>query len=252
MYPRDTPTVKVPNYVWTEVLAQDICTHWVGAPANTFTVELLSDTEFLLFEGPQSRPGITWENAIAYFRVLHDIPDWGGTEVAVVANQRTMKQSQIDVANTREYHRDYILGRFAAVEGKVQSLALENAKTLTPQGRGRATLGEPTGIWHRRWLGGLALEPTLHTLRPATPEDYHSAQEPSEFEYESEGLEGSGTDSTGYSSTTTATSNHDTDHTHKCQHCDQQEGRKTNAKKLKDRRSGQYYHSSWNLPKRGP
>ena len=55
--------VKVPDYVWTEVIAQDICTHWVGAPANTFTVELLSHTEFLLFEGPQSRPGITWENA---------------------------------------------------------------------------------------------------------------------------------------------------------------------------------------------
>ena len=129
--------VKVPDYVWTEVIAQDICTHWVGAPANTFTVELLSDTEFLLFEGPRSRPGITWENAIAYIRVLHDIPDWGCTEVAVVASQCTMKQSQIDLANTREYHRDYILPKFAAVEGKAQSLALENTKTLTPQGRGQ-------------------------------------------------------------------------------------------------------------------
>ena len=34
------------------------------------------------------------------------------------------------------------------------------------------------------------MEPTLNAVRPATPEDYHSAREPSEFEYESEGSEG--------------------------------------------------------------
>ena len=94
---------KVPNYVWTEVIAQDICTYWVGAPANTFTIELLSDTEFLLFEGPQSGPGVTWENAITYIWILHDICDWGGKEVTVVAGQCTMKQSRIDLAKMREY-----------------------------------------------------------------------------------------------------------------------------------------------------
>ena len=241
---------KVPNYVWTEVLAQDICTHRVGTPANTFTIELLSDTEFLLFEGPQSGPGITWENAIAYIWILHDIHDWGGTEVTVVACQCTMKQSLIDLANTREYHRTRILRRLAAVEGKAQSLALKNAKTPTPQGRGQGYTRRADQYLAQRVARGPVLEPTLHTLRPATLEDYHSAREPSEFEYESEGSEGSGINSTGYSSTTTATSHHDTDHTqhsntknrdHKCQkqkHHDWHEGRKTNAKKLKDWRSG--------------
>ena len=74
--------------------------------------------EFLLFEGPQSRPGITWENVIKYIRVLHDIHNWGGTEVTVVAGQHTIRQSQIDLANTREYRWARILGRLAAVEGK--------------------------------------------------------------------------------------------------------------------------------------
>ena len=92
---------KVPDYVWTEAIARDICVYRVGAPANAFTVELLCDTEFLLFEGPQSGPGITWENAIKYIRVLHEIRDWGGTEVTVVAGQHTMRQSRIDLANTR-------------------------------------------------------------------------------------------------------------------------------------------------------
>ena len=94
-------------------------------------------------------------------------------------------------------------------------------------------------------------EPTLHALRLASPEDYHSTQEPSEAEYGSEESEGSGMDSMGYSSTTTATSHHDTDHTQcsntknwdrkrwKQKHHDWWEGRKTNAKKQRDQRSGQ-------------
>ena len=51
---------KVPDYVWTEVIARDICMYRIGAPSGTFIVELLSDTEFLLFQGPRSGPGIAW------------------------------------------------------------------------------------------------------------------------------------------------------------------------------------------------
>ena len=53
---------KVTDYVWTEVIAQDIRTYWIGAPSGTFVVELLSDTEFLLFQGPR----IAWEDTIRY------------------------------------------------------------------------------------------------------------------------------------------------------------------------------------------
>ena len=204
---------KVPDYVWTEAIAWDICTHQVGAPANAFTIELLCDMEFLLFEGPRSGLGITWENTITYIRILHDICDWGSTEVTVVAGQHTMKQSRIDLANTREYHRAHILGRLAAMEGKAWTLALKNAKTPTPQGRGHSYTRRADQYLAQKVAGGPALEPSLHLLRPATPEEYHSAQEPSEFEYGSEGSEGSGTNSTGYSSTTTVMSHHDTDHT---------------------------------------
>ena len=240
---------KVPDYVWTEAIARDICVYGIGAPANTFTVELLCDTEFLLFEGPQSGPGITWENAIKYIWVLHEIRDSGSMEVTVVAGQHTMRQSWIDLANTREYRWALILGRLAAIEGKARTLALENARTLTPMGRGRAHTRRADRYLVQKVAGGPALEPSLHPLRPATPEDYHSAREPSEFEDGSEESEGSGTDSTGYSSTTTTMSHRDTDHTqqsdtknrdHRCQkqkHQDWRASQKTNAKKLKDRQS---------------
>ena len=127
---------KVPDYVWNEVIAQDICTYWVGAPTGTFTIELLSDTEFLLFQGPWSGPGMTWESTTSYIRILHDCHDWVGMEVIVVAGQHTIKQSKIDLANTRDYRQAHILGWLATVEGKAQTLAIENAKVPVPQARG--------------------------------------------------------------------------------------------------------------------
>ena len=243
---------KVPDYVWTEVIAHDICAYWVGTPANTFTIELLCDTEFLLSEGPRSRPGITWENTIKYIWVLHDIRDWGGTEVTMVAGQRTIRQSRIDLVNTREYRQARILGWLAAVEGKAQMFALKNAKTPTPMGRDWAYTRRADWYLAQKVARSPALGPSLHPLRSATPEDYHSAQEPSEFEDGSEESEGSGTDSTGYSSTTTTMSHCDTNHTQwsdtknrdhrrrKQKHRDWWASRKTNAKKLKDRRNGQW------------
>ena len=131
----------------------------------------------------------------------------------MVAGQRTMRQSQIDLANTREYRRACILGQLAAMEGKARMLALENAKTPTPMGRGQAYTRRADRYLAQKVAGSPALEPSLHPLRSATPEDYHSAREPSEFEYGSEESEGSGTDSTGYSSTITTMSHCDTDHT---------------------------------------
>ena len=37
-------------HVWSELIAQDICTHQLDAPAGTSTMESLSDVEFLLFK----------------------------------------------------------------------------------------------------------------------------------------------------------------------------------------------------------
>ena len=132
-------------------------------------------------------------------------------------------------------------------------------------GRGRAYTRRADWYLAQKVARGPALEPSLHPLRPATPEDYHSAQEPSEFEDRSEESEGSGTNSTGYSSTTTTMSHCDTNHTqqsdtknrdHRCwkqKHRDRQASRKTNAKKLKDRQSGRVVlRHSGSLPRKGP
>ena len=246
-----TLDAKVSDYVWTEVIARDICTYRIGAPPGTFVVELLSDTEFLIFQGPRCGPRMAWEDTICYIWALHDIRDWGGTEVTVVIGQRTMRQSQIDLANTREYRWAHVLGQLVAVEGQAQTLALESHRPVSPQGRGRGYTRRVDCYYVQKAVRALAMEPTLNAMRLATPEDYHSTWEPSKFEYESEGSEGSGTDSTGYSSTATMTSYHDMDNTQrsdtkncdrKCwrqKHQDRQEHQSTNARKQRDRRNGQ-------------
>ena len=163
-------------------------------------------------------------------------------EVTVIAGQRTLRQSRIDLANTREYRHARILGRLAAVENRAKSLALDTSRLVSPQGQVRGYTRRANCYYAQKAVGAPALELTLSAVRPATPEDYHSAQEPSEFEYESEGSEGTGTDSMGYSSTVTTTSHHDTDGTQhsntkncdrRCQkqkHRERREHRKMNSR----------------------
>ena len=147
-------------------------------------------------------------------------------EVTIVIAQHTMRQSQIDLANTHEYRWAHILRWLAAVEGQAQTLALEGPRLVSPQGRGQGYTRRADCYYTQKAVGALTPEPTLNAMRLAILENYHSAREPSKFEYESEGSEGPSTDSTGYSSMTTATSYHNTDNTqcsdtknrdHKCQ-----------------------------------
>ena len=168
----------------------------------------------------------------------------------MIAGQRTMRQSRIDLANTRDNRRAQILGHLTAVENQAKSLALDTSRPVSPQGQGRGYTWRADRYYAQKAVGAPVLELTLNAARPATPEDYHSAREPSEFKYESEGSEGTGMDSTGYSSMATATSHHDMDGTQcsntknrdrrrqKQKHRDRQEHRKTNARKQRDCRNG--------------
>ena len=137
------------------------------------------------------------------------------------------------------------------MENWAKSLALEAPRPVSPQGRGQGYARRADRYYAQKAVGAPAQEPTLNAMRPATLEDYHSTWEPSEFEYESEGSEGTGLDSMGYSSTATATSHHDTDATQqsdtrnrdcKCQkqkHRDRREHWKTNARKQWNCKNGQ-------------
>ena len=135
--------------------------------------------EFLLFQGPWSGRGMTWENTIQHIQNLHDVTDWGGTEVTVVSGQCTIKQSKIDLANTREYHRTRTLEWMATAEGRLWALAIEKTKSLVPSPRGWGYTHQADRYFTQKFARTLATEPTLHSMRPASSKDYHSTCEPS-------------------------------------------------------------------------
>ena len=40
---------KVPEYYWNADISKDICEAWTGVVPGTFSIDLLSDTEFLVY-----------------------------------------------------------------------------------------------------------------------------------------------------------------------------------------------------------
>ena len=121
---------------------------------------------------------------------------WGGIPADVFATQRTMQQVRRDKTKTREYHHRITVERLAAAQARLQDLDLVAQKckehALNPVARGRGMICQADKYLtqqHGRepeWVPGPA--PTLPVFldRAATPDDYHSAREPSEFEYNSE------------------------------------------------------------------
>ena len=80
----------------------------------------------------------------------------------MVIAQRTMRQSQIDLANTREYRQARILGQLAAVEGQARTLALEGPMSVSPQGRGQGYTQRADHYYVQKAVRALAPEPTLN------------------------------------------------------------------------------------------
>ena len=124
----------VSTHLWNELIARDICTYWTDHQPSTFAVELLSDMEFLLFKGPWSGWGMTWEDTITYIRHLHGVFSWEGTEVNLVSGSCTMKQAKIDLANTRDYRQAQFLATIANgnAEGHLKAMASDKSVSPSP------------------------------------------------------------------------------------------------------------------------
>ena len=167
---------KVPDQIWMELIAWDICTYRLQTPAGTFTIELLSDTEFLLFQCPQSGRGMTWKNTIQDIQNLHGVTDCGGTRVTIVSGQRIMKQSKIDPANMQKYHLTHTLEWTATTKGILWAVAIDKNKPPVPQSRGWGYTYQADHYFAQKFARAAAPEPTLHAIRPASPENYHSAR----------------------------------------------------------------------------
>ena len=274
---------KVPEYCWNAGISKDICEARTGVLPGTFSVDLLSDTEFLVYCVPKTTRGMSDREAGCYADLITGSYLWAGSPATVFVTKQTTQEARRDKAKTREYRRKITVRRLAATQARIKDLEMVTQKcqerAVNPVARGRGMVRRADKYLAQRHGKEPERIPCIVPVLPAflnqaaTPDDYHSAREPSESEYDTEetdpeedrdGVEGDDDDVSVGSDTTFKSSSHDTDRTNRTttanrtQKCNQRRrkesrGRRpTNARKEDERRKGKVVLSLFrDSPKEG-
>ena len=273
---------KVLEYCWNASISKHICEAWTRVMLGTFSVDLLSDTEFLVYKLPKTGRGMSNAKSLLFVDLIGGTYLWGGVLADVFVVQRTTQQARRDKTKTREYCCRITVEWLAAAQARLQDLDLvvqkRKERALNPAARGRGMIRQAD-----KYLAQHGREPervpgpapTLPVFpdRTAMPDDHHSAWEPSEFEYDSketdpeepeDDSEEDEDDASVGSNSTYKSSGHDMDRTrrtntanrnqkHNQRKCKENRGRSpTNAKKEEDRCKGKVVLSLfWDSPKEG-
>ena len=225
---------KVPEYCWNAGISKDICEARTGVVPGTFSVDLLSDTEFLVYHVPKMTRGMSDREARCYADLVMGSYLWAGSPATVFVTKRTTQEARRDKVKTREYHRKITVRWLAAAQAGIKDLEMVTQKC---QERSANPVARGMGMVHRadrylaqqhgkepEWIPGDVPVLPAFSDRVATPDDYHSAREPSESEYNSEetdpeedrdDVEGDDDDVSVGSDTTFKSSGHDTDRTNR-------------------------------------
>ena len=260
---------KVPEYCWNASIKKDICEARTGVVPGTFSIDLLSNTEFLVYRVPKMTRGMSNSEARCYTDLIMGSYLWAGSPATIFVTKRTTQEARRDKVKTREYHWKITVPRLATAQARLKDLEMvlqkcqERAANPVARGRGKIRKADKyLAQWHgkepERIPGNV---PVLSAFsdQAATPDDYHSAREPSESEYDTEetdpeedrdDVEGDDDDVSVGSDTTFKSSGHDTDRTNrtttanrtqrrnqqKCKECRGQHP--TNARKEDKRQKG--------------
>ena len=208
---------------------------------------------------------------------------WAGSPATVFVTKRTTQEARRDKVKTREYRRKITVWRLAAAQAGIKDLEMVTQKrqerATNPVARGRGMVRRADKYlaqWHRKEperIPGNVPVLSAFSDRAATPDDYHSAWEPSESEYDTEetdpeedrdNVEGNDDDVSVGSDTTFKSSGHDTDRTNRMTTANRTQRRNqrkrkeswgwraTNARKEDERRKGKVVLSLFrDSPKEG-
>ena len=135
---------KVPQYCWNAGISKDICEARTEVVPGTFSIDLLSDMEFLVYRLPKTGRGMSDHESVLHADLIAGSYLWAGSPADVFVTQRTTQQVRRDKARTREYRRRITIERFATAQAKLQDLDLvaqkRKERTLNPVGRGRGMI----------------------------------------------------------------------------------------------------------------
>ena len=246
-------------------------------------MDLLSNTEFLVYHISKTTRGMSDHEARCYADSIMGSYLWAGSPATVFVARRTTQEARRDKIKTREYHRKITMWRLAAAQARLKDLEMVTQKcqerAANPVARGRGMihradkyLAQWYGKEPERIPGTVPILPAFLD-RPATPDDYHSAREPSELEYDTEEMdpeedrddvEGDDDDASVGSDTTSKSSGHNMDRTNRMttanwtrrrnqwKHKESRGWCPTNARKEEERRKGKVVLSLFrHSPKEG-
>ena len=185
---------KVPEYCWNASISKDICEAQTGVVPGTFSVDLLSDTEFLVYRIPKTTRGMSDHEARCYADLITGSYLWAGSPATIFVTKQTTQEARRDKVKTREYRRRITVQRLATTQARLKDLEMVTQKcqvrAVNPVGRGRGMICRTDKYLAQghgkepEWIPGTVPILPAFLDRAATPDDYHSAQEPSESEYD--------------------------------------------------------------------
>ena len=80
---------KVPDYCWNTGICKDICKAQTRVLLGTFSVDLLSDTEFLVFKLPKTGRGMSEAESALFADFIGGSYLWAGVPADVFVTPRT-------------------------------------------------------------------------------------------------------------------------------------------------------------------
>ena len=166
---------------------------------GTFSVDLLSDTKFLVYRLPKMARGMSDREARYYADLIMGSYLWAGSPATIFVTKRTTQEARRDKAKTKEYRWRITVQRLATAQARLKDLEMvaqkRQERAANPVGRGRGMirradkyLAQRHGKEPERIPGAVPVLPAFPD-RAATPDDYHSAREPSESEYDTEEMD---------------------------------------------------------------
>ena len=121
---------------------------------------------------------------------------WAGSPATVFVTKRTTQEARRDKVKTKEYRRRITVQWLATTQARLKDLEMVTQKrqecAVNPVGRGRGMIRRADKYLDQRHgkeperIPGTVPILLAFPDRAATPDDYHSAWEPSESEYDTE------------------------------------------------------------------
>ena len=104
---------KVPEYCWNAGISKDICEAQTGVVPGTFSIDLLSDMEFLVYRLLKTGRGMSNHESVHHADLIAGSYLWVSSPADVFVTQRITQQVRRDKAKTQEYRRMITVERLA-------------------------------------------------------------------------------------------------------------------------------------------